>query len=75
MCLWFELLTHTCYRLFVGNFQVPILKRWVQKSLDEENTADEHESMTAVEQQSLPTTVTNRRRQPTSTSEASPSSP
>ncbi|KAJ8659780.1 hypothetical protein O0I10_004373 [Lichtheimia ornata] len=68
------LLLYHIIQLFVGNFQVPILKRWVQKSLDEENSADEHELMTAVEQQSLPTTMTNRRRQPTSTSEAPPPS-
>ncbi|KAI9310862.1 putative sodium bile acid cotransporter [Dichotomocladium elegans] len=67
------LLLYHILQLFVGNFQVPILKRYISRSLEEEGVEnDEIESTRTIERSSLPTIVTNRRR-PTATKHEPPS--
>lgn len=48
-------------RLFIGNFQVQILKKWIQKDEDDDGNTLHAESNIGAETQSLPS-FTSRRR-------------
>ncbi|KAG0177517.1 hypothetical protein DFQ29_004747 [Apophysomyces sp. BC1021] len=58
------LLMYHISQLFIGNFQVQILKKWVQRGIDEgevHHSDDNDDSASAQSQRTLPSTTTRRR--------------